>query len=62
LNGDARPLLLSQEIINELDNEKFQLAGPLSFNSIVETVTSKDVYGYSILFDVVDGISEVDEK
>jgi hypothetical protein len=62
LNGNIRPLLISQEIVNELENEKFQLSGPLVFDSIVETVTSKDVAGYSLLFDVVDGISEVDEK
>ena len=62
LNGSARPLLIAQEIINELDNEKFQLSGSLAFNSIVETVTSEDVYGYSILFDVVDGIIDIDEK
>lgn len=62
LNGSARPLLLAQEIINELHNEKFQLSNPLYFTNIVETVTSKDVCGYSLLFDTTDGISDIDEK
>lgn len=62
LNSSARPLLLAQEVINELNNEKFKLSNPLSFSNIVETVTSKDVCGYSLLFDTTDGISEADEK
>lgn len=62
LNDSSRPLLLAQEIINELNNEKFQLSNPLSFTNIIETVTSKDVYGYSLLFDTADGISDIDEK
>ena len=62
LNGDVRPLLISQEIINILDGYKLDFSNTLEFTNIVETVTSKDVYGYSILFGVVDGISDVDEK
>lgn len=62
LNGDIRPLLISQEIINILDGYKLDWSNSLEFTNIVETVTSKDVCGYSILFGVVDGISDVDEK
>lgn len=62
LNGDVRPLLISQQVINILDGYKTELSNTLSFSNIVETVTSKDVCGYSILFDVTDGISDTHEK
>ena len=53
---------MAQEIVNILDGFKTDMSNELDFTSIVETVTSKDVVGYSILFDIVDGISDVDEK
>lgn len=62
LNTDIRPLLISQEIINILDGYKLDMSNQLSFSSIVETVTSKDVYGYSLLFNITDGISDIYEK
>lgn len=62
INGDIRPLLIAQEVVNILDGFKTDMSNELNFTSIVETVTSKDVVGYSILFDIVDGISDVDEK
>lgn len=62
INDNIRPLIISQEIINILDGYKTYFSNELSFSGIVETVTSKDVYGYSILFSTADGISDVDEK
>lgn len=62
INGDVRPLLIAQELINTLDGFKTYLSNSLSFDSIVETVTSKDVYGYSLLFNVTDGISDINDK
>lgn len=61
-NGNIRPLLIAQEVINTLHKTQFKLAGSLNFDSIVETVTTKDVYGYSLLFNTTDGISDIDEK
>jgi hypothetical protein len=62
LNEDIRPLMIAQEVINELDGQHVGFSNTLEFTNIVETVTTKDVTGYSILFAVVDGISDVDEK
>jgi hypothetical protein len=62
INNDIRPLIIAQEVVNVLDGFKTEFSNSLEFSNIVETVTSKDVVGYSILFDVVDGISDVDEK
>ena len=62
VNNNIRPLLIAQEIINTINGVKFQLSGALELDGIVETVTSPDVTGYSILFDVVDGISDTDAQ
>lgn len=62
LNNDIRPLLIAQEIINDLDGFKTKLSNTLKFTSLVETVTNKNVCGYSILFDIIDGISDINEK
>lgn len=62
VNDQIRPLILSQEVINILDGFKTYFSNTLEFTSIVETVTSKDVYGYSLLFNVTDGVSDSDEK
>jgi hypothetical protein len=61
-NGDIRPLLISQLVVNILDGFKTKFSNELSFSSIVETVTSKDVCGYSLLFATTDGTSDLDEK
>ena len=62
LNGDIRPLLISQEIVNIFENFKLELSNTMQFNSLVETVTNEDVYGYSILFEVSDGISDLNDE
>lgn len=62
INGDSRPLLLGQEIVDVLDNYKLDFSNKLRFSNIMETVTSNNVYGYSFLFDVTDGISDSNEK
>lgn len=62
VGDDIRPLILSQEIINTLDGYKTYFSGFLSFDSLVETITTKDVMGYSLLFLVSDGVSDVYEK
>jgi hypothetical protein len=62
VGDDIRPLILSQEIINTLDGYKTYFSGFLSFDSLVETITTKDVMGYSLLFVVSDGVSDVYEK
>jgi hypothetical protein len=62
LNGDIRPLLISQEIINILDNFKLKLSNTLVFNRILESTTTKNVCGYSIVFEIVDGVSNIDDK
>ena len=59
---DIRPLVIGQAVVNELDGFQTALAQELVFTNVVETVTSEDVVGYSLLFAVKDGISDIDEK
>lgn len=60
-NDNIRPLRLAQLIINILDDKHFSCATPLSFVKVVETVTNKTTYGYSLLFDLTDGIGDKDD-
>ena len=60
-NDNIRPLQLAQLIINILDGKQFSCAAPLSFVKVVETVTNKTTYGYSLLFDLTDGIGDKDD-
>lgn len=53
-----RPIRLAQAIINAIDGEKFQCASPLSLSKILETVTNKTMYGYSIVFGLADGLGD----
>ncbi len=62
VKDNIRPILLSQEIINELNGFKTDFSNEIKFSEIVETVTNKDMIGYSILFEAIDGISDIDEK
>ena len=62
LNDHIRPLLIAQEVVNTLEGQKLELSHTMEFSNIVETVTNKDVTGYSILFDIIDGISDINEK
>lgn len=53
-----RPLHMTQKIINILDGKKFKCAAPLSVSKIIETVTNKTMYGYSIIFGLSDGLGD----
>ena len=62
INGNIRPLIIAQEVINELEGLKLEVSNKLSFYSMVETVTNKDVSGYSLLFTTSDGLGGGDEN
>lgn len=62
IDNDVRPLIIAQEVVNTLDGFKTHWSDPLYFGNIVETVTSKDVTGYSLLFNATDGIGDINEE
>lgn len=51
-----RVLEMVERIVAVLSNAVTAIAQPLAFNSVVETVINKYVYGYSVLFNGIDGI------
>lgn len=57
-----RAMHLLSNIVNELDNCKFELSHALSFYESIETITTKRMIGYSILFATFDGIGEVQNE
>lgn len=59
-NGRVRVLHLIQEVINELDSEKFACAEILEYEQLLQTVVNEDITGYSIIFSVADGVGELD--
>jgi hypothetical protein len=58
--GKQRPLLLGQEIVNILNHLMIDSSHSLVFQSFCETVTNKDVAGYSFLFSLRDGTADED--
>lgn len=59
--GKQRPLLLGQEIVNILNHLMIDSSHSLVFQNFCETVTNKDVAGYSFLFSLRDGTADEDK-
>lgn len=57
-DNKIRVYRLAQEVINELDGEKYDCATELAFEQMLETITDKTVTGKSLLFSIVDGVGE----
>lgn len=53
---------LAQEVLNTINGKKYSCTNPVEFNSMVETITNKNVTGFTMLFYTTDGISEIDDK
>ena len=60
VNNKIRPIVLSDRIIKLLDGRKFTISNPLEFNSIQQLIISKQLVGYALLFDIVDGSGDID--
>ena len=60
VNNKIRPLMLSNRIIQLLDGRKLTLSNPLEFNSIQQLIINKQLVGYALLFDIVDGSGDID--
>lgn len=61
LDDKIRPIELSNTILKLIDDKKFTTSNSLSFSSITQLIISKQLVGYAILFDIVDGVGELDE-
>ena len=47
-------------IIELVDNKKFSISNPISYNSLTELILSKKLVGYALLFNLTDGNSELE--
>ena len=60
INDKIRPIELSNKIIELLDNKKFSISNPLSFSSMQPLILTKQLTGYALLFDMIDGSSNLE--
>lgn len=58
-NTNIRLYRLCQEIINELEGKKYDVAGVLEFQQMLETILDKTIAGKSLLFAASEGVGEV---
>ena len=60
IDGSCRVLTLCERIIELVDNKKFSISNPISYNSLTELILSKKLVGYALLFNLTDGNSELE--
>ena len=59
-NNVVYPLNTANEVIRLLDGKKFSISNILQFDSIVPLAIDKQISGYALLFNFVDGNAEPD--
>lgn len=59
IKDGTKPLLIASRVLKILDNYKTTFAGKLYFTDIVETITNKNVSGYSLLFSASEGVGDI---
>ena len=60
IDGSCRPLAIADRIIELIDNKKLSISNPISYASIQELILSKQLVGYTLLFDFIDGDSDLE--
>ena len=60
INGDCRPLAIADRVIHLLDKKKLSVSNPVEYANIQELIISKKLVGYALLFDIIDGNSELE--
>lgn len=59
VGGRCRPLVLVDRIVGLLNNQNLHLSNPIAFDSFQELLVSKKLVGYALLFNIVDGVTEI---
>ena len=59
VGGRCRPVALADRIIMLLNNENLGLSNPITFDSFQELLVSKKLVGYALLFNIADGVTEI---
>lgn len=59
IDDSCRPLLISNRIIDIVDQVKFSASEQLSWSSLQELIVNKQLVGYALLFGIGDGSGEL---
>ena len=60
INGKIRPIQIANEIIKILNNKKLNASNPISFVNMEQIIYNKQLVGYDLFFNLVDGNGEID--
>ena len=60
-DSKIRPLRICEEVIRMVDKAKFSASNKLELATITDLIISKKMFGYALLFDLVDGSGEIDK-
>ena len=61
VDNKIRPIHLANRIIKLLNNKKFAISNSLSLENINQLIISKQLVGYALLFNVIDGSGDLDK-
>ena len=60
INGDCRVLAIADRIIELINNKKLSVSNPVEYVSTQELIINKQLVGYALLFDLVDGNGDLE--
>lgn len=61
VDNKIRPIHLANRIIKLLNDKKFTISNSLSLENINQLIISKQLVGYALLFNVIDGSGDLDK-
>lgn len=61
VDNKIRPIHLVNRIIKLLNDKKFTISNSLSLENINQLIISKQMVGYALLFNVIDGSGDLDK-
>ena len=61
VDNKIRPIHLANRIIKLLNDKKFTTSNSLSLENINQLIISKQLVGYALLFNVIDGSGDLDK-
>lgn len=61
VDNKIRPIHLANRIIKLLNDKKFTVSNSLSLENINQLIISKQLVGYALLFNVIDGSGDLDK-
>ena len=60
VDNKCRPMSIANEVIKLVNNHKFSISNKVEFASLDELIVSKQLVGYTLLFNITDGSGDLD--